>query len=386
MQTITTQTSGIHCKVATQTNEVRRFLLLDKNYAALLEQICQVFGFKKDDVVIKYADEEGDFVTISSDEEVQFALVEIAKNCVLKLRVELRQPSAVQGLRTAVSEPAKNREKFVCEDEESSSETSSESDGAAKHWKPKCAEKKRDKWLFYMKKKREHLLAHIAEFESQATGEPKSQYKIEKMKNRVAHLTEHIQRFENQGPREPFHPSRGSWRSRGDFPRGDFPRGDFPCGHRPRGDLPCGDLPRGDFPQESSCPAPPLLSKDEILRQLDENYNAITGLRLALRQECLQIQLQRTNLRAVSHQRDNSGENAIPMAPAGPTASEEQIQQMKNALGQAKERKSAKKAELKSLVERSWALKRQLKGFRHHEEKGYKRECHNAKKHRRHCH
>jgi predicted nucleic acid-binding Zn-ribbon protein len=354
MQTITTQTSGIHCKVATQTNEVRRFLLLDKNYAALLEQICQLFGFSKDNVVIKYADEEGDFVTISSDEEVQFAIVEVAKNCVLKLLVEQRQPSAVQGkLRSSVvSDPAKNRENFECEGPE---ESSSESDGSAKTW---CAEKKRGKRLFHMQKKKEHLLAHIVELEAQAaqTGQDgaKSQQKIEKMKNRVAHLSGLIDRFEHQ-PQEPFHP--------------------------PSFDPSCRRSSPANLPQEPSvhpsCPSPPLLSKDEVIRQLDEISNEITGIRLALRQACLQIQLQRANLQAASRQRDNSGENAITVA--GPNVSEEQIQQMKDAIGQAKERKAAKKAELKSLTDRAWALRRQL----HHEEKAHYKQGKCAEKYHR---
>jgi hypothetical protein len=232
-----------------------------------------------------------------------------------------------------VSDPAKNRENFECEGSE---ESSSESDGSAKTW---CHEKKRGKRLFHMQKKKEHLLAHIVELEAQAaqTGQEGAKQKIEKMKNRVAHLSGLIERFEHPS-QEPFHPS---------------------CRRSSLANLP-------QEPFHPSCPSPPLLSKDEVIRQLDEISNEITGIRLALRQACLQIQLQRANLQAASRQRDNSGENAIPVS--GPNVSDEQIQQMKDAIGQAKERKAAKKAELKSLTDRAWALRRQL---RHREKAHY---------------
>ena len=56
--------NGIHCKVATQ-DTVRRFYAKNTDYNALLEQICTIFGFSKDSVVLKYFDDEGDLVTIS---------------------------------------------------------------------------------------------------------------------------------------------------------------------------------------------------------------------------------------------------------------------------------------------------------------------------------
>jgi hypothetical protein len=86
--------SGIHCKVATR-NDLRRFFLPVVNYDALNARVCQFFGFSKDSVVIKYADDEGDFVTISSDEELQFA-VQVAKG-ILRLRVFENPHHPVQG-------------------------------------------------------------------------------------------------------------------------------------------------------------------------------------------------------------------------------------------------------------------------------------------------
>jgi hypothetical protein len=69
------------------------------NYDALNARVCQFFGFSKDSVVIKYADDEGDFVTISSDEELQFA-AQAAKG-ILRLRV-FENPHPVQGCPVAV--------------------------------------------------------------------------------------------------------------------------------------------------------------------------------------------------------------------------------------------------------------------------------------------
>jgi hypothetical protein len=75
----------IHCKVQ-YGNEFRRFLLKG-SYAAMLDQIRVLFGFKNDEnLCIKYTDDEGDLVTISSDEELVFA-IELFPNSVLRLTI-----------------------------------------------------------------------------------------------------------------------------------------------------------------------------------------------------------------------------------------------------------------------------------------------------------
>jgi len=85
MQTTQINNNEIHCKVQ-YGNEFRRFLH-QGSYAAMLDQIQELFGFKHDeDLCIKYTDDEGDLVTISSDEELAFA-IELFPNSVLRLTI-----------------------------------------------------------------------------------------------------------------------------------------------------------------------------------------------------------------------------------------------------------------------------------------------------------
>jgi len=80
-----TQNNEIDCKVQ-YGNEFRRFLL-QGSYAAMMDQIRVLFGFKNnEDFCIKYTDDEGDLVTISSDEELGFA-VELFPNSLLRLTI-----------------------------------------------------------------------------------------------------------------------------------------------------------------------------------------------------------------------------------------------------------------------------------------------------------
>jgi hypothetical protein len=79
------QSKGIHCKVSTQ-DQIRRFFLASTEYNVLAEQISRLFGFAKDSIVIKYVDDEGDKITISSTAELEFA-IEISK-ATLRLTVD----------------------------------------------------------------------------------------------------------------------------------------------------------------------------------------------------------------------------------------------------------------------------------------------------------
>jgi len=72
-------------------NEIRRFSLAKGafSYVALLEYVRKFFGTinEKDNIVVKYEDDEKDMITISSDEELEFA-IGLFKDSVMKLRVE----------------------------------------------------------------------------------------------------------------------------------------------------------------------------------------------------------------------------------------------------------------------------------------------------------
>jgi len=66
--------TATHCKVHCG-KEFRRFLLPSSQFEALSTQVRTLFGFTLDEPIsIKYTDEEGDMVTISSDEELKFAI------------------------------------------------------------------------------------------------------------------------------------------------------------------------------------------------------------------------------------------------------------------------------------------------------------------------
>jgi hypothetical protein len=62
----------IHCKVR-YGEEYRRFVVKDKNFSNLYETVKRLFSLP-DGCVLKYKDDEEDFVTMSSDEELNSAL------------------------------------------------------------------------------------------------------------------------------------------------------------------------------------------------------------------------------------------------------------------------------------------------------------------------
>jgi len=86
MQSNMQSTSAIHCKVQ-YGNEYRRFLYQNAQYARFLAQIKRLFGFSDtDEVMLKYKDEDGDMVTVSSDDELVFA-IGLFTGAVLRLNV-----------------------------------------------------------------------------------------------------------------------------------------------------------------------------------------------------------------------------------------------------------------------------------------------------------
>jgi len=72
MQIQTRNISGIHCKVSCN-DQFRRFVFNGTNFSSLVKQIQQILVLEKE-FVLKYKDNEGDQITISSDEELSCAL------------------------------------------------------------------------------------------------------------------------------------------------------------------------------------------------------------------------------------------------------------------------------------------------------------------------
>jgi len=88
MQTTQMQTTQqqIHIKVKCG-EDFRRFLLLTCQYSELANQIRALFGIDQSEkLVIKYTDEEGDMVTVSSDEELKLA-ADLFSGKLLKLNI-----------------------------------------------------------------------------------------------------------------------------------------------------------------------------------------------------------------------------------------------------------------------------------------------------------
>jgi len=99
MQTIITNDAGIHCKVSCY-DQFRRFKFVGTEFSSLFSQVQQLLSLNKE-FVLKYKDNEGDLITISSNEELACAL-SYSEGGVLRLTASTsddRQP-------TAVAEPA----------------------------------------------------------------------------------------------------------------------------------------------------------------------------------------------------------------------------------------------------------------------------------------
>jgi hypothetical protein len=65
---------SIHCKVSSR-GSIRRFALTEAKFSALRQHVAAVFGLVNSDIwTLKYKDDEGMMVTISSDEELAFAV------------------------------------------------------------------------------------------------------------------------------------------------------------------------------------------------------------------------------------------------------------------------------------------------------------------------
>jgi len=83
-----------HCKVAFN-DEIRRFSFSGNSYHALYQLVASHFGLTNNKgFQLRYIDEEGDPVTISSDEELNYGLGYLKDN-LLRLKVELHDGSTV---------------------------------------------------------------------------------------------------------------------------------------------------------------------------------------------------------------------------------------------------------------------------------------------------
>jgi len=313
-----TQLTGIHCKVATQAG-VRRFLLEKTEYGVLLTQVCQAFGFQKDDVVIKYVDEEEDLVTMSSDDELRFAVASVVKENILRLRADLRTP--------------------VQEDETSSEDYSeSESESSAGE---NASPSQSPKIVLKLKQKQEKLLAKLALFEIAAekgelkASKAKHQDKIRKKLERISSVLASYYGEPQPAPQPAGAPS-------------------LIVEVQPAIPPPAVEVQPAIPP-----PAIPEIVKQELLRRIEELDHVITGARLAFRQANLLVQLQRANVLAASHEFTHPNPSL-----QGSPVTKDQILEMKAGVAQAKEKEHAKKAELHGHIRNMNELRKQLKAIK----------------------
>lgn len=179
-----------HCKVQCG-NEFRRFLLPTSKYEDLANQIRSLFGFEAlESLTLKYTDEEGDMVTISSDEELKFAIGLFAGGL---LRLTICNPKNRGGKkgceRNWDSEKKWNHEKKW-------NQENMESKGAMwkKKWEtkllnnPQLLQKKIDQFIG----KQDNLRKRLQWLESKSVGNPNPSFP-----HRIAHIQMKLQRIEN---------------------------------------------------------------------------------------------------------------------------------------------------------------------------------------------
>jgi len=396
-------TSGIHCKVATQ-NEVRRFVLSNTDYESLINQVCQVFGFSKDSVVIKYADDEGDFITVSSDEEVKFA-IENVKGGVLRLRVERKQPFTLHEkspdehpkwrkrnhhdhhdhhdhhVASEVVHPANDAE-FEEDESESSDEHPKwrkrnhhdHHDHHDHHNRMMGNPAALEKCLQRMKQKRVKLQEKLVYLDSAAEkgnlGNHQHRHR-EKLRGKIAFVSSRIERLTEVASHQPV---------------------SNPEQPQPSVNTPSSLQQPSVFPQQPVLAGPKTMpTQDELLAEYETLLNSITSLKFALREAHLQLQLRRTNLQAATYRRNDDSS----ASPVGPLPSEEQIKELKDALATAKANEAAAKADLQAQVQKLHLVQHQLKAFKHAEkaiwkakkaEKWQEKAAWRADKHHQHQH
>jgi len=83
--------TGIHCKVACN-NQFRRFLFVGTEFSSLYCQVKSLLNLNEKEFVLKYKDNEGDMITISSDEELACAL-SLSNGSLLRLSASVASSS-----------------------------------------------------------------------------------------------------------------------------------------------------------------------------------------------------------------------------------------------------------------------------------------------------
>lgn len=78
-------------------NDVRRFLLESVSFKDLQARVAELFKLPLEGFCLKYKDEDGDAVTITTDMELQEAVKMVKNNTPLKMFVETPQTKGKSG-------------------------------------------------------------------------------------------------------------------------------------------------------------------------------------------------------------------------------------------------------------------------------------------------
>lgn len=139
---ISNNTQSVHCKVSFN-GELRRFLFNGTEFGSLYQQVQTVMGLANKEFVLKYKDDEGDMITLSTTEELQFAVSCLVPSSTLRLDVVVNETVS-----TPTPTSAGNEHKGECHKRrkwDDRGERRHEREMRWKEKKEKCMEKRKER-------------------------------------------------------------------------------------------------------------------------------------------------------------------------------------------------------------------------------------------------
>jgi len=157
MQSFENIRSGIHCKVSCN-DQFRRFVFNGTNFSSLAKQVQQILALEKE-FVLKYKDNEGDQITISSDEELSCALSFSSGNIFRLAVVPHGTPQMTPGF-TVPTAPTTSPERLFGGRGRGGYEEGGRGRGGKcrKNFENRCDEGKSDKLAKKLEKKNEKMM------------------------------------------------------------------------------------------------------------------------------------------------------------------------------------------------------------------------------------
>jgi len=332
--------------------------------------------------VIKYADDEGDFVTVSSDEEVKFAI----ENSKGLLRLSVDQPKRCSKPVISAPKEEKPHNHYHRHHDDSEDDSEDEESGSGSDENPRWRHKNKhnarlmenpaalEKCLQRLKQKRQKLQEKLVYLDSAAENGNLGRgryHQRDKLRRKVGFLSARIERLTEAANKQPS-PVASTPTITAELSASGVPSSPQPAPVSLEEVLPPSVTLTPVVPQELSATTTTtttttttaldstsgsMPNKATLQPEIEALQNNIVGLKLALRQADLQLQLHRTKLQAATH-RQNDG------AAVGPQATEAEIQQLKDALGTAKANQAAAKADLKAQVNKLHQFVHQLQAIK----------------------